>query len=171
MSRDAVLVLGPESSGTRLMTRILIAAGCHGQDGHHQEWDRALPEDGRAPIVWRRSFPHGGQWPDIVAMSHQLRQRGYVVKAVVLAREPQALERSQVAAGHVGTVEEARWHLQRAYQRIMTGLTRAEVEYILVPYEALVLHPAPVQAYLARRLDLPASPHVAVYDGNAKWYA
>ena len=171
MSREAVLVLGPESSGTRLITRILIAAGCHGQDGHQQEWDRALPGDGRSPLVWRRSFPHGGRWPDVATMVHRLRQRGYAVKAVILAREPQALERSQLRAGHVGDVEEARRRIQEAYRRILTGLAEAGVAYILVPYEALVLHPAPVQAYLARRLGLPVAPYVTVYDGNEKWYA
>lgn len=57
-----LLVLGPRSSGTRLMTRILIAAGAKGDPNHEQRFDlvdniNKLPE-GLGTIVWRRSYPH-----------------------------------------------------------------------------------------------------------------
>jgi LPS sulfotransferase NodH len=40
MDKRAFLVLGPESSGTRLMTKLLMVAGCYGDDGHVQRLDR-----------------------------------------------------------------------------------------------------------------------------------
>ena len=101
MTTSAYLVLGPESSGTRLMTRILIAAGCAGYDGHDQVFDTALPiADGR-PIVWRRSVPHRREWPEIGWMLRLLCEQGYTPRIVVMARDWYAMARSQASAGHV----------------------------------------------------------------------
>ena len=69
--KRAFLVLGAESSGTRLVTRLLIAAGCHGDGGHQQPFDKwqaaSSPFDGKDPIVWRRSYPWTEYhlWPNL----------------------------------------------------------------------------------------------------------
>jgi len=64
---------------------MFIAAGCEGDGDHHQRWD-SDPVDGDL-IVWRRSLPHGKEWPDIPAMRDDLVDRGYAVKIVCVTRK------------------------------------------------------------------------------------
>ena len=135
---NAYLVLGPESSGTRMMTRLLMAAGCQGDGGHEQHWDDALPED-VSPIVWRRSLPHGGEWPSLDLMTHRLREHGYTVYAVVMARDWTAVAQSQMEHwGH--SWETALDNLQTAYPYIFASLLKFQVPYVMVSYENLVQH-------------------------------
>lgn len=172
MNKRAYLVLGPESSGTRLMTKLLISAGCWGDDGHEQRLDgmnrEALVRLGPPLIVWRRSVPHAGEWPNVAGLVSGLRDCGYSVTALVMSRDWHATACSQLAAPHAETVAEALANIQRAYRDIFAGLDG--VPYEVVNYEALVLHGRPVLRYLMRRLGLDEPCGVTVYDGNAKWY-
>lgn len=169
----AYLVLGPESSGTRLVTRLLIAAGCWGDDGHKQRMDgmsRATLLTLRpAPLVWRRSVPHNGQWPDVRGIVEGLRDCGYTVTALVVSRDWHAMACSQLHAPHVKSVAEALQNISQAYRRIFAGLGE-DVPFEVVNYEALVAHPRPVLRYLARRLGLSEPADVQVHDANEKWY-
>ena len=166
-SRRAYLVLGPESSGTRLMTRILIAGGCTGDDGHAQRWDAKLPE-GVSPIVWRRSVPHGGYWPDVERCIAALKVRGYQVTVVVTMRDWWAVIRSQVAVGHVESEEQALTNLRNAYRLIFSGLLAHPVDYVVVGYEGLAQRSETVLAWLSKRLGLARVADVVIYNGNAK---
>lgn len=139
MPGEAVLVVGPESTGTRLVTEVMVRAGCHGSAEHQQPWD-VQPPDGVSPVVWRRSVPHAQAWPDLEAMVAALTDRGYAVRAVVTCRAWWPTVHSQVAAGHVRSVSEAVEHLRVAYPFIFRQL--AATPYQVVPYEALVLHGA-----------------------------
>src|SRR5581483_9496380 len=104
--KRAFLVLGPESSGTRLVTRCLIAAGCQGCGDHAQDLDASL--DGAADlIVWRRSLPHGSLWPDLREMLLALRSHGYAVQVLVTVRSHYCMVRSQIRARHVQTSSQA----------------------------------------------------------------
>jgi hypothetical protein len=135
---NAYLVLGPESSGTRMMTQLLMAAGCVGDGDHEQRWDDALPTV-ETPIVWRRSLPHGGEWPSIDLMTHRLRERGYTVCAVVMTRDWTAVARSQMEHwGH--TRETALSNIRTAYPYIFSSLLKFQVPYVMVSYESLVQH-------------------------------
>ena len=165
--RRAFLVLGPESSGTRLMTRILIGAGCLGDDGEIQRLDSGIPD---APlIVWRRSIPHAAKWPAIPQMVADLRVADYPVMAVVTTRDWSAMTKSQIAAGHVADPGMALQHLQRAYPFITGALTSNAVPYAMMSYEALIQRPAKMLGWLSAQLELELPP-IEVYDGNAKWY-
>lgn len=64
-------VVGPESSGNRLTTRILCESGCFGDYDHYQRLDeyfygkinniKDIMGDNKT-IVFRRSIPHGDNW-------------------------------------------------------------------------------------------------------------
>ena len=165
--KRAFLVLGPESSGTRLMTRILIGAGCLGDDGEIQRLDDGIPD---VPlVVWRRSIPHAGTWPVIPQMVANLRIAGHHVMAVVTTRAWYPMTQSQLAARHVPNLEVALTHLQRAYPFITGALTSNCVAYVMASYEMLVQRPEATLAWLSARLELEL-PAAKLYDGNAKWY-
>ena len=86
----AFVVLGAVGSGTRLITKILIAAGCKGSAEDPQPWDKKLPYD-ELLIVWRRGVPHiGGEQPAIRWMLTQLKDRGYETNIIVITREDNA---------------------------------------------------------------------------------
>jgi hypothetical protein len=165
----AYLVLGPESSGTRLLTRQLIAAGCEGSADHVQPLDTELPTaEGRA-IVWRRSVPHGGAWVDISEMANRLRSAGYRPCALVCTRSWYAMTRSQVNNRHVQSLSDAVDNLRKAYPHIYEGVMRAELPYHVIGYEEMVSHPRQVLRYALDMLGWPFEA-VPVRDENAKWF-
>lgn len=166
----AYLVLGPERTGTRLVTRLLIRGGCVGDASHAQPFDRGIVP-GHPALVWRRSFPHDGQWPDVTDLVRRVEVARYTAFAVVTVRERLAAVRAQVKARLVPDERAGDAHLLSAYKRIFAGLARLGVPFIVVPYEALVLHPDAAQRALLARLGLLETGEAEpIYDGNAKHY-
>lgn len=164
--KRAVIVVGPESSGTRLVTGIFTKAGFAGSDGHDQPWDHKDP-DGRL-VVYRQSIPHNHQWPDFEALAGRFRRLGYEVAFVATDRDDAAMMASQVNAGHVTTRTQAWENIKRARQHIADGLKVAQAPVARVQYERLVADPRGVIERLLARYRVPL-PEVEVYDGNAKW--
>jgi hypothetical protein len=146
----AYLVLGPESSGTRLMTRILMACMYRGDGDHVQAWDRGLPDLPR--IVWRRSAPHGSVWPNVSQLVRELRQRKFDVRAFVMHRDWHACAASQVAAGHVKGRGEAFANIKHALTYIPAELLMLSVPFECVYYDMLGLEE--YRTALLKRWDL-----------------
>ena len=151
MMKTAYLVLGAESTGTRYVTSLLIAGGCKGDAEHKQRWD----EDPFAgdPIVWRRSVPHARKVPVIAELVGRLMCDSYLTHALVVWRDWNAAARGQVAAGHVGSLEDAYENLAAAYPHIVDGLARTRTRWTGVSYEALESGAA--REALGVRLGLP----------------
>lgn len=173
-STNAILVLGPESSGTRLVTRILIKAGCLGSDEHIQKWDDAEFPSPEHPIVFRRSVPHGGKWPDIQQYIEQLRQKGYYVQAVVTARDWHAACKSQMHHHHVKNEDEGYKNLKNVYPYVFKTLDHFQVPYIMINYESIIANHLSINETL-KFLQLPqlteAALHsLSLYNGNEQWY-
>lgn len=168
MNKQAVLVLGGEGTGTRVLTRVFLQAGYEGDDGHVQRWDSELPD--RPRIVWRRSAPHGGSWPDIRAMVGRLRSAGYSVFACVTSRDWAATIRSQLAAGHVATAEAALANLRHAYAMLPESLERLEVPYVIASYESLAQRPEAITELLLLCGATPPARLPTLWDGNAKHF-
>jgi len=170
MTKRAFLVLGPESSGTRLMTCLLISAGCYGDDGHEQRLDHGLPV-AEPLIVWRRSLPHRGEWPDLRAIIRNLKGAGYETTALVMSRDWHALVQSQLAAPHALDTETALAQIRQAYALIFYMLHVTDTPSEIVNLEALIQRPNEVAGHLMQRLGLPQPTGVEIYDANAKYYS
>jgi len=87
---NGFIVLGPESSGNRLIQNLLVKAGCYGGAGYklpfNQKLDYNIPYPDK-PVSWLRSVPHEGNWePNITAMASQLSNKGYTPYLVVVHR-------------------------------------------------------------------------------------
>lgn len=169
MTKHAILVLGPESSGCRLVARLLTQAGYVGDGAHHQRWDSGLPSN-EPQIVWLRSVPHAKEWPNIQELAEQLRSVGYTVSAVVTTRHWPAMIPSQVASGHVPDAATARANLMRAYPHIFVGLQAADVPFVVSTYEALLMPNGVAELYQLLGL-LPPAAHERVRNENDKWSA
>ena len=101
MKPRAFMIYGPESSGNRLLRRILIAGGCVGDPGLEQSFDQALPMAEDVPlIVWGRSVPGNvppNSWPSFYVQDiGQARKHGYDVFGLVMVRDWYCMAQSQV---------------------------------------------------------------------------
>lgn len=165
--KRAFLVLGAESSGTRLMTRILINAGCYGNEHHDQTLDNKIPEH-ESLIVWRRSVPHRKKWPDLVGMVEKLEEFGFEITVFIMSRDWYSMARSQVNAPHVENATKAYENISNAYEYIFAAMTA--MKYELVNYEALTQNSQVIESLLTRH-NLPhPTRSMYIYDGNAKYY-
>ena len=150
MNPTAYLVCGPPSTGLRLTARILVAAGCDGDGRTEQRFDRAgdwegfrPASDGRRPIVWHRSIPHGRPptWPRIPALVNQLWYHGYLVHLIVTVRNWYCVAASQAAAhGYHGNLMGG---IGRAYQHIFQGIGECNLPWTMAVYESFLLDGLP----------------------------
>lgn len=162
----AYLVVGPESSGNRLMARLLIAAGCYGDGDMFQRLDDRIPtpEEIDQPLVWVRSYPHGPNgekykrhWPDIYNLIEKLRERSWSsVTIVVMVRDMYCVISSQVAHGHALDHIEAAQRCTQAYFRIFQQLSEMPFGKIpiIVTYEGLINNPEETMGWLIPSLGL-----------------
>jgi len=167
---QAFIVVGPESSGTRLVTKILIAAGCNGSAEHYQEFDdHQFVGD---PIVWRRSLPHGSYWPSLRGMITRLRGERYGdIQIVITTRSWRILAESQVKAGYSRDLQHAYQKILQAYKVIFTDIPSLMVPYAVVDYHALTTYPKLEIPWLTRFLGLPdvdwsSLPEIVPADGK-----
>jgi hypothetical protein len=175
MDKILYLVCGPESSGNRLMARILMAAGCYGDGDVIQRLDKEDPPPDANRVVLHRSFPYGAQgggrhWPNINKLNDRFSALGYGMFVVVMARDHHCMARSQVEKGkHVKTLAEAQANIISAYGLILSYVMN--FHYVVVPYESIVLHPRETISWLLEYLALPPGEfQEEIRDENIKWY-
>jgi len=172
--KQGYFVVGPESSGTRLMTQLLMGVGCFGDYTHDQRLDEPglWPDEQR--LVWRRSVPHRHNMPDVFLCIMRMRSNGYNTTVLVMSRDWHSMAISQEQIGHVKSTTEALSNIQLAYTYIFNSLLDATVAFEIVNYEALVARPQECAHYLFNRIGLGSSKQpklpVVVYDGNARYY-
>ena len=120
--RRAFFIVGPESSGTRITTKILLENGCFGSDKHSQPTDGLRDPDTLNPydfVVIRRSIPHNKYYPDIGQIYGYLHSAGFEnVHTIVTTRNWNYIARSQVKEGYAGAESEAILSTQLAYKHI-----------------------------------------------------
>lgn len=160
--KRAMLVIGPESSGTRLTTSILIAAGCFGDSDYYQRMDWRLPTE--LLVVWRRSLPHDNSWPDLPCMVRGLHSAGYECHTVFTDRADEPMILSQMGR-HLRTRDVAVANIERA--RLVR--VRWQLPSSLMQYEELMSHPRETMAALLDPFGLPIPTSITIRDGNAKW--
>ena len=170
----AYLIVGPESSGNRHLASVLIAAGCAGKADTVQPWDGpgwsiVVPEPRPERLVVVRSFPHAGVWLKMITLVQQLRRQGYEPAVLWTQRNPAIVERSQVRAGHVATLEDARRNIQRAHRKITEGLfVDPSIRVHAIPYG--VTRSRVFRRWLVEVLGLPREPPGDLWrDEDAKW--
>lgn len=182
--KRCIVVAGPERSGTRLVTRILIAAGCEGHAGaapktEHaawpQKWDAQDPPAGVLRIVIRRTLPYHPDrtWPDLPALCERFTGLGYQVRLVTVSRNREIVARSQLREGMEPDVRTARAAVARAY-RILGDIERLPALKGLchrIRYEELVSRPLYEVQRLCWAMGLPALSFIPepIYNGNAAY--
>jgi hypothetical protein len=159
------LLVGPESSGTKLTAELLRRAGCRsieilgGDDGPQR------PLDGHPPLL-RRSFPHGPYWVSLRQLVELLGADD--VQVVITTRDWFAMVDSQVGRRLAADHDTAVANIRRAYRDIFAGVAELGLPYVVSSYEALIAQPRYAERLLST-LGLPSA-SVECYEANAKWY-
>lgn len=174
MSKTAFLILGPQNSGTKMLTAAFIAGGCQGDAGHVQRFDTE-PFTGEK-IVFRRSLPHGGAWPDLIGITDRMRAAGYQVQPIYIERET-----AYLVAGQLRTDREEEGKLQAPYayseRAALEDIHRAWNEYqalieylgvmsFVVPYASFTGNPK-IRATVMELCDLGDCETMTFYNANA----
>lgn len=131
-----------------MLTAAFIAAGCKGSAGHRQAWDTEPFPEPQGDIVFRRSLPHGGEWPDLHEIADRLQESGYEVVPLFAYRKTDYLVAHQLRMDreHEGEVV-APYASDRADVKSQFKLALAMAyglssyltqPLILVPYEPFV---------------------------------
>ncbi len=169
----AYLVLGAESSGTKMLAEFLVKGGCHGDFTHVQKLDD-LAFDGLSPrIMLRRSLPHGREpkgkilWPDLHEIVGRMRAAHYGVTAVIVVRDKDCCVASQLKSGHQTDGVAARSVIREAYERIYAAVDECGLQTAVVPYEPFVKYHS-VRRQFARTVGV-AIPVMTFHDANAKY--
>jgi hypothetical protein len=149
-----VLVTGPESSGNRMLCRMVTEAGAHVL--HHPmpmstHWRPGMP--GTA-ATW------DGHWSDFAALEWDA--------ALVVVRDPICTLAAQVAAGHVRDSDHAARRYRASLASIFAQLAAATEPWWVVPFESLARPEAAVG--ICRLLGLDGEPSTCWEDANAKHY-
>jgi len=176
-----IVVIGAESSGTRLATRLCIAAGCHGEatalgqqqyGGWPQKYDVQEPE-GETPIVIRRTMPYHPyrDWFDLHTFSERIEGWGYEVRVVVTVRELGAVAASQRAHFYTESVERGEIECDRVHDIIDDWLTEQEYKHVWMDYEDLIKAPLKTINSTLWKVGIPKLTKLPfrIVDGNSKY--
>jgi len=167
--RNAYIVLGGESTGTRMVTRLMLRGGCFGDAGHIQRIDGMIKEErwdelreimDKQPVVFRRSMPHDSNWFNIRRemvdpFTEKLGLTERDLYFLVTTRDWFCASRSAAIAGHSSTPYTAIEKLREAYGRIgQFFLTFNACEYYTVAYEGIIHYPHYAVPILYRQAEL-----------------
>ena len=167
-SMQVFFVIGPESSGTKFLTKaLLLATNGYGEAEDNQslgnddvlKFPDSLPET----IVFRRSLPHGNKWPNIKFLWEQFSYNGYNIMPILILRDPDITIKSQIKNGHVKTPEEARENIKK-YKYIYDELP---VMPTITTYESLMITILRQSFFQSIGLEFPKE--LEVINGNAKY--
>ena len=149
MGKKVFLVLGPESSGNHLTSKVLQTMGCYWEEP--QKLDSFLKGDcgldditDNPNIVLRRSVPHGHEWHNPVLSRSKFADRGYEMYTIVLQREWMSTMLSNYYH-RSSTVQEAWQTLLKAEKHIATQMSHGWLDpFYVLNTSTLMKDPKPV---------------------------
>lgn len=160
---QAFFIMGPESSGTRMLTQAFIRVGCYGDGGHNQKLDHSIPIKDK--IVWRRSVPHGQEWINFEFHYNKLIKH-YTVYPILIFRDKDYTVFSQLK-GRVDSGATARANILKAITHIYTEVARVGLLPYVISYEAFTTSQL-IRALFFKQFGLP-EPEMPFYNANEKY--
>jgi len=145
----AYFVMGPESSGNRMMTKAIESAHDFGDGGYNlplsrYDWKEKWKDLSKAPerITFVRSIPTGSrpnkEWFPIAEECMKMESSGYRILPIVLHRDIRYTVLSQLKHGHVLSHKEGAGNISQAYEHIFDQLSVIHLFPIVVKYERFV---------------------------------
>lgn len=175
--KRAYFVMGATSSGTRLMGRLLVAAGCSSdgtvpaiKNDHNDLWETVKPTANQ--IVMRRHSPVGRKpfWAKDPNIIKALWMEDYDVVGIVMSRCQVIVEQSMLAAPHTDELSKARGQTGFFWKSIMQNIPD-QCPFEVVQYESLVNQPELYLKLLGERWGLQFPDSIeCITDGNQKYW-
>lgn len=188
-NRKHVFVIGPESCGTRLLTRIIgsdLGLHFHSHDYAHSDpdstvlhvslpWGRGCDPSRLPPEVSTAVVQYAGdgsiqqpigRWNlHVDRLVDYYEQHAMAIDVFVIVRDPEISLASKIKAGHCFYRDMAIQEQARAYQLIMQSVGSPHVH--VVCYEDLVSKPRETLASLRNVLGISTSnSYESIYNGN-----
>ena len=161
----AYFIIGPESSGTRMLTEAFIKSGCYGDSDIDQRMDDMNFSE--SLIVFRRSLPHGGIWPNIPHIADTMKQSGYRIHPVIILRDKFYTIKSQIKNQHVTTEAEAIDNIRYGIEYAYRNLSAVGLNPAVVLYEVFVKYPEVREVFFKSLGLMP--PLMEFHDGNLQY--
>lgn len=181
--KKVYIVVGPESSGTRVVTRLLCMAGCAGDHEHEQRLDQFIYEDNNIAIesiigqcdlvVFRRSIPHYPlKRPDILAIGEKFKKAGYEPYYILTMRSFVCNVLSKVAVLHSKDEDESREMLIDEWKYILGMINEFGNKFYIIATSYLFINPKRTIRDLGNWFYLSFPPDIEkiIYDADAKYY-
>ena len=171
--KRAFYVMGVPSSGTRLMVRLLIAAGCAGDatTKDYQRWNTQKPDVDL--LVIRRHLPEAVEPPVWSGKNviRSLQGMGYVVTVLIMTRDWHCTTASHAKEGYTDDPVFSRVWMRTLWRQMFQQLP-SDVDFEVVSYESLVQRPDTAVPALMARLGLDSTAvFEEITDGNEKYFA
>ena len=160
---DAYFVVGPEGSGTNMLEEAFVSAGCY-RDSRHASGTEPDSSDSQSPLVFRRSLPHAGKWPDLMHYSALLLRAGFAVRPVIIFRDWNATVQSVLRRNPESRASVIEWNMRKAIREIGNLIYP-----IYITYEAFCFHPEFRKWLFVEKLGL-AEPDIEIKYANLKYY-
>lgn len=143
------IVCGPESAGNRLVAAYLHRAGVDiDASTRPQQVQRVHSPMADVGLI----IHHDPKLTEAVVAGIRAARRPQMV---VLSREHRACSLSMMARGHVDDLSAAAARIRLSHMAAMDVAIRFDMDFVVVAYESLVLHPRETVAGMLAGLGLP----------------
>ena len=167
-NKRCFFVVGPEGSGTYMLSEALVIAGClYVPDESTTDIERLLNWNPKQDAVIRRSIPHRGEFIDLYTIASVVKSAGYDVQAIAIFREPNATCHS--------VYRRAKTKRNDVYENMMGAMTcisELSMGFPVLPitYEAVVGSVGFREWLFVEKFSLKYPNSYKFYDGNKKYY-
>lgn len=185
--KKVFIVVGPESSGTRVITRLFCMSGCVGDYGHEQRLDRFVYNEGVEKgieicgvlgrdcetIVLRRSIPYDSdRRPDILGIGAKFRSAGFEPYYIVTIRDWTCNAASKINMGHGTNLDMAKDSLVEEWSDIGAMFAGFNGKFCIVMTSSLFTNPERVISGLEdwTGLVFTKEAYKVVFDADSKYY-
>lgn len=194
LNRKAYVIVGPESSGNRMMAKAIASTKDFGDGGFtiseenkfifKELWldfdkkydldalDEALnhsPND----LIFVSSVPTRPQgtriYPEIAKIVDTIIVHSYRVFPIVMHRDKAFTVMSQIGRGHAHHEEVANINIDSAYDHIFSEFAKVNVFPLIVKYEEFVTNSYYRSYFLRKMLDLPNTAQMEFFNANDKY--
>jgi hypothetical protein len=152
-----------------MMTHFFMGMGYEGDHGHSQPWDDMKFREYPDRIVFRRSVPHGGAWPDIVGILQKMQMANYTPYGIFTWRDPRYMALSQVKGHHVANTDEGLDNIAKAVVYMDTAFQEIGWRPTPVRYEAFIANEHYRSALHGLFTTGVGETPFKVYNGNSKY--
>ena len=146
-----------------MLEEAFVSAGCY-RDSRHASGTEPDFSESRDPLVFRRSLPHAGAWPDLRKYAALMLRAGFRVQPIIIFRDWNATVQSVLRRN-----PETRASVVEANMRKAIRAIGYLADPIYITYEAFCFHPEFRKWLFVEKLGL-TEPDIEIKYANPKYY-